>query len=60
MTVYLRSVFVQVEMRQKSGEHQGEIDALAIDRQACRDFALQFSWSACTDQFARNLVPLRA
>ncbi|MAW86947.1 MAG: alpha-mannosyltransferase [Phyllobacteriaceae bacterium] len=39
---------------------QAALDALAIDRQACRDFALQFSWSACTDQFARNLVPLRA
>lgn len=38
---------------------QAALDALEIERQACRDFALQFSWSACTDQFARALVPLR-
>lgn len=38
---------------------QAALDAAAIDRQACRDYAMQFSWKACTDQFFRNLAPLR-
>ena len=30
--------------------------ALALKPDACRDFALKFSWTACTDQFLTNLV----
>jgi glycosyltransferase involved in cell wall biosynthesis len=33
--------------------------ALAIPRQACRNFALTHSWSAATDQFLENLVEAR-
>jgi len=33
--------------------------ALGKSAEACRDLALQYSWDACTDQFLRNLVPLR-
>ncbi len=32
--------------------------ALALDRNACRDFALLFSWEACAKEFAANLEPL--
>ena len=31
--------------------------ALAIPRQACRDFALGYSWRACAEQFLGNLHP---
>lgn len=31
------------------------IAALAIDRQACRDYALTFSWETCARQFLDNL-----
>ncbi len=34
------------------------LDALALDRGACRRFAERFSWEACTREFARNLVPI--
>lgn len=34
--------------------------ALAIKSGACRDFALGFSWAACTEQFLANLHPFRA
>ena len=29
-----------------------------ISRQACRDYALRFSWTACAEQFLGNLHPL--
>ncbi len=29
-------------------------------REACREFALQFTWERCTEQFLNNLVPLRS
>ena len=32
--------------------------ALAVDPQACRDFARRFSWKVCTRQFLGNLAPL--
>lgn len=28
-------------------------------REACREFALQFTWERCTQQFLNNLVPMR-
>jgi len=34
--------------------------ALDLDRAACRRFAQTFSWRACTEQFAANLVPIHA
>jgi glycosyltransferase involved in cell wall biosynthesis len=34
------------------------LGALAIDRAACRPYAERFSWDACADGFAANLVPL--
>lgn len=38
---------------------QAALDALSIDRAKCRAFAERFSWSACAEQFAANLVPMR-
>jgi glycosyltransferase involved in cell wall biosynthesis len=35
------------------------LDCLALSRQACRDYALNFSWRASTLQFLDNLVPAR-
>ncbi len=35
------------------------LNALTIDRAACRAFAERFSWRACTEQFLGNLVPIR-
>ncbi len=32
---------------------------LGADRSACRAYAERFSWAACADGFASNLVPLR-
>jgi glycosyltransferase involved in cell wall biosynthesis len=32
--------------------------ALTLDRAACRPYAERFSWAACVDGFAANLVPL--
>ncbi len=34
--------------------------ALEVPAERCREFALQFSWAASTDQFLFNLAPLRA
>ncbi len=34
--------------------------ALRIQRSACREFALQRSWRACTREFAAALVPIRS
>ena len=34
------------------------LQALSIDRRACRAFAETFSWAECTKQFAGNLVPI--
>ncbi len=36
------------------------LDALAIDRAACRPYAQTYSWTACTQRFMDNLVPARA
>lgn len=36
------------------------LDCLAISREACRAYALTFSWRATTQQFLGNLVPARA
>ncbi len=30
--------------------------AIQVDPAACREYALRFSWSACTEQFVRNLA----
>ncbi|GLR68779.1 glycosyl transferase [Acidocella aquatica] len=35
------------------------LDALTIDRTACRPHAETYSWSACTQRFMDNLVPTR-
>lgn len=32
-------------------------EALALDQENCRNFALQFTWEKCTEQFKNNLVP---
>ncbi len=37
---------------------RGALAALSIPRQACRDFALTFSWRRCTEEFLGNLVPV--
>lgn len=34
------------------------LEALKINRAACRPYAEQFSWQACTQQFLDNLVPI--
>ncbi|KAB0681263.1 glycosyltransferase family 4 protein [Aureimonas leprariae] len=34
------------------------LNALRLDRAACRRFAEGFSWESCTRQFAANLVPI--
>ncbi len=31
------------------------IEALALDRRACRDYALRFSWETCARQFLDNI-----
>jgi hypothetical protein len=31
--------------------------ALELNRERVREYALQFSWSAATEQFARHLIP---
>jgi glycosyltransferase involved in cell wall biosynthesis len=36
------------------------LDALKIDRSACRPFAETYSWRACAERFMDNLVPVRA
>jgi glycosyltransferase involved in cell wall biosynthesis len=35
------------------------LQALSIPREKCRDYALQYSWAACADQFLSNLHPFR-
>lgn len=37
---------------------QACLDALNIDRTACRPFAETYSWRACAERFLDNLVPL--
>ena len=32
-------------------------EALQLDRQDCRFYALDYSWANCTEQFLNNLVP---
>jgi glycosyltransferase involved in cell wall biosynthesis len=39
---------------------QAALDALAIDRAACRPYAETYSWTACAQRFMDNLVPLRS
>ena len=39
---------------------QAALDALKIDRAACRPYAETYSWSACAQRFLDNLVPTRA
>ncbi len=34
---------------------EAALAALAIDRRRARDFALRFSWRACTEQFLHNI-----
>ncbi len=36
------------------------LDALGIDRAACRPYAETYSWTACAQRFMDNLVPLRS
>lgn len=47
----------------KTGCMRGELkqavnDALKLDGQDCREFALNYSWQACARQFLDNLVPV--
>jgi glycosyltransferase involved in cell wall biosynthesis len=37
---------------------QAAIKALSINSQACRQYALGYTWEKCTQQFVDNLVPL--
>ncbi len=37
---------------------QAALDALKIDRSACRPYAETFSWTACATRFLNNLVPI--
>jgi hypothetical protein len=32
-------------------------EALQLDAQDCRNYALNYSWANCTEQFFNNLVP---
>jgi glycosyltransferase involved in cell wall biosynthesis len=32
--------------------------ALSLDSQACRNYALEYTWEKCTQQFVDNLVPM--
>lgn len=36
------------------------LEALQVDRSACRPFAETYSWRACAERFMDNLVPVRA
>jgi hypothetical protein len=36
---------------------QAALDALGIDRSACRPYAETYSWTACAARFLDNLVP---
>lgn len=36
------------------------LEALKVDRSACRPFAETYSWRACAERFMDNLVPVRA
>ena len=33
-------------------------EALQLDTQDCRNYALDYSWANCTEQFFNNLVPV--
>ena len=46
--------------RLDSDLRRAALDCLAISREACRAYALTFSWRATTQQFLGNLVPARA
>ncbi len=39
---------------------QAALDALKIDRAACRPHAETYSWTACAERFLDNLVPTRS
>ncbi len=39
---------------------QAALDALKIDRTACRPYAETYSWTACAQRFMDNLVPTHA
>ncbi len=38
---------------------QAAMEALAVNREACRLYAAKFSWSTCAEQFLKNLVPTK-
>jgi glycosyltransferase involved in cell wall biosynthesis len=38
---------------------EAALAALGIARERCRDYAMTFSWTACAEQFLRNLAPFR-
>ncbi len=38
---------------------QASLDALAVDRGKCREFAGTYSWEEATRQFSGNLIPLK-
>jgi glycosyltransferase involved in cell wall biosynthesis len=42
---------------QEAGLKEAALACLALDRAAVRAFAEQFSWSACAEEFRRNLQP---
>jgi glycosyltransferase involved in cell wall biosynthesis len=46
-----------VGMRHGEDLGRAALRALATDGRACREFALQSSWEACTSEFEANLVP---
>ncbi|NOT13400.1 MAG: glycosyltransferase family 1 protein [Methylococcaceae bacterium] len=37
---------------------QAAIKALSLDLQMCRQYAMDYTWEKCTQQFVNNLVPL--
>jgi glycosyltransferase involved in cell wall biosynthesis len=37
---------------------QAALTALSLDPQDCRRYAQEFSWDACSRQFAENLIPM--
>ena len=38
--------------------HTAAIEALSLKANDCREFAGQFTWQNCTQQFVNNLVPM--
>jgi glycosyltransferase involved in cell wall biosynthesis len=37
---------------------EAALQALTLDPQTCRDYAINYTWEKCTQQFVDNLVPL--